>query len=224
MNTIKNLGIVALGTAIATLSIANKPINAAVINFASLSEGATVINWSSQYSYAEIASLEPINSGVDTARSNLLSDSKTAWLINGETGFIFGNDDPNQRLIIDLGQTRSIDQIGALVSPSPEDREVWDYFQVRTSLDNINYTPWGIIGVKDGAIDITTPSNFINQVTQPVRYIEYEFGRGSFDYYPITTGSRVMTLYANQTIPEPSSALGLLTLGAFGVSLLRKHK
>lgn len=218
-----------------TLSITNQPVNAAVKNFASLSEGATLIGWSSQYTYAELGVHQPINGGVDTARNNLLTVSKTAWLNNGETGFIFGNGDRNQRLIIDLGQTRSIDQIGALLSPYPNDREVWDYFEVRTSLDNVNYTPWGIIGAKDGAVDITASSNFINQLAQPVRYIEYGFGRYSFENYTVdqkqfSNGSRVLTLYANQTIetptsvPEPSTVLTLLGFGTFGVSSLLKRK
>ena len=223
-------------SSVATLSIATARSNAAVINFASVSEGASIINSSSQYSYAELPQfLQPINGGVETSRNNLLSTTKTAWLNNGETGFIFGTYDQNQRLIVDLGQVRLLDQIGALVSHYPDDREVWDYLEVRTSLDNVTYTPWGIIGAKDGAVDITASSNFINQPSQPVRYVGYGFGRHSFDNYTddnkqFSNGSRVLTLYANQTIetptsiPEPSSAMGLLAFGAFGAASLLKRK
>jgi hypothetical protein len=64
---------------LATLSIATARANAAVINFASVSEGASIINSSSQHSYAELPQfLQPINGGVETSRNNLLSTTLLA--------------------------------------------------------------------------------------------------------------------------------------------------
>ena len=227
MNILKKLSITLLGSAFASLaSIVSA--NAAVINYATLSEGASITSWSSQLSDSEVIRLQRINGGLDTARNNLLSSSKTPWLDNGEPGFIFGNNDENQKLIVDLGQNRLIDQIGAHLWHYPRDREVWDYFEVRTSLDNLTYTSWGIIGAKDGAVDITEAFNFIERPSQLVRYIEYDFGRYSFDHGSISNGSRVWTLYANQTIetstsvPEPSSIFSLLTVGAVFAKMKRK--
>jgi hypothetical protein len=125
-----------------------------------LSEGAKVISWSSFYSER----ISPVNWGLGTAVDNLLSPTKTPWSGNGEAAFIFGFNDSNQKLTIDLGQVRNLDQIGADVSFYPQDREVWDYFEVRVSLDNVTYTPWGLIGAKDGIPDITTPSLFITSL------------------------------------------------------------
>ncbi|MDY7014614.1 MAG: PEP-CTERM sorting domain-containing protein [Cyanobacteriota bacterium] len=214
-------------------SLAPVKANAATINFASASEGARLLDWSSQYSYAELP-IQPINGGAETSRNNLLSSAKTAWLNNGETGFIFGSGDTNQKLILDLGQIRSLDQIGARVSHYPNDREVWDYFEVRTSLNNATYTPWGIIGAKDGIVDITESLNSIDRPERRVRYIEYAFGRHSFDNHTVdnkqfSNGSRVLTLYANQTtetpsVPEPTSVLSLFALGILGAGSLAKRK
>ena len=206
-----------------------------------LSEGAKVISWSSFYSER----ISPVNWGLGTAVDNLLSPTKTPWSGNGEAAFIFGFNDSNQKLTIDLGQVRNLDQIGADVSFYPQDREVWDYFEVRVSLDNVTYTPWGLIGAKDGIPDITTPSLFINQplqsaryislfINQPLqsaRYIEYGFGAHSFfDYDTVSNGSRVMTLYANRSdepsasVPEPASVLGVLAFGILGIGLQLLHK
>lgn len=225
MNMLQKLSITLLGSVLAALAN-NAPASAASINFASLSEGASVISWSSQLSPNE-TNFELINGGLVTARQNLLSSSKTAWLSAGETGFIFGRNDDNQRLIIDLGENRLLDEIGALLSPYPGDREVWDYFEVRTSIDNVNYSPWGIVGNKDEAADIVESLNLIDQQeSRLVRYIEYGFGPHSFDHN--SGGSRVVTLYANQivdvSVPEPSSAIGLLIIGAVGAGSLLKRK
>ena len=220
---LQKLSITLLGSAFAALAH-NVPASAASINFASLSKGASVISWSSQPSPNETA-LQLINGGLVTARQNLLSSSKTAWLSNGEGGFIFGRSDENQKLIIDLGDNRLIDEIGAFLSPYPGDREVWDYFEVRTSIDNVNYSPWGIIGNKDEAVDIVEWLNLIpREESRLVRYIEYGFGPHSFDHN--SGGSRVLTLYANQivSVPESSSAIGLLVIGAVGAGSLLKRK
>ena len=89
---------------------------------------------------------------------------------------------------------------------------------MRVSLDNVTYTPWGTIGAPDGIVDITTPSHFIDRPDRLVRYIEYSFGLHSFDR--IEGGSRITTLYANQTtvsVVEPASTWILLALGIWGV-------
>ncbi|HBL12892.1 MAG TPA: hypothetical protein DD379_16145 [Cyanobacteria bacterium UBA11162] len=218
-----------LGLASCLLAGIFTPLKSEAASFALLSEGAKVISWSSFYTEG----LSPVNWGLGTAVANLLSPTKTPWASNGETGFIFGLNDSNQKLTIDLGQVRNLDQIGADVSFYPNDRVVWDYFEVRVSLDNVTYMPWGLIGAKDGIRDITTPSLFINQPLQSVRYIEYGFGAHSLDYETGSNdlrGSRVMTLYANRSdepsasVPEPTSALGLLAFAAAFASSGLLHK
>ena len=205
-------------SALSIVGLATQPV--AAMSFALTSEGASILSWSSQYNFSEGTFL-PVNNSLVTARENLLSPTKNPWLNNGETGFIFARGDLDQKLVLDLGQTRLIDRIGVDLAPFPGDREVWDFLEVRVSLDNVTYRPWGNIGAPDGIVDITTPSHFIDQPDRLVRYIEYSFGPHSFDY--AGGGSRIRTLYANQTtvstvsVVEPSSTLSLLALGTLGV-------
>ncbi len=160
------------------------------------SKGASIAYWSSQYDFSENLSLTLLSNGVATARENLLSPTKTPWVINGETGFIFAQGDSDQKLVVDLGEARLIDQIGMNFIPYPGDREVWDFIRLSVSLDNETYSPWGSIGEEDGLIEITTSPLFINQPDKLARYIKYEFGASSFDYN--RGGSRIYELYANQ--------------------------
>jgi len=186
----------------------------ATVDYALLTEGATIYAISSQYVTNQ------------TAKDNLLRFTRIAWLSNGETGFIFSDGDLNQWIKVDLGQVRSIDEIGAYVSNS--DREVWDFFQIRTSLDNIDFALWGGVGVKDGLTDITTPLNLIDSPKdQSVRYIEYQFGEHSYDWG--NGGSRVFTLYARDNfnpvpLPATISLFGTGLAGLAGTRLKRKKK
>jgi hypothetical protein len=160
--------------------------------FALGSKGASIVDWSSQYNLSENLSFFPIASGLTTARANLLSPTKTPWISNGETGFVFERGDSDQKLVLDLGEARLIDQIGANFVPYSGDREVWDFVRVSVSLDNSTYSSWGSVGTKDGGIDITTSPLLIDKPDQPVRYIKYEFGPSSFDYS--RGGSRILDL------------------------------
>jgi hypothetical protein len=192
------------------------PAGAAPVNYALLTQGASLISSSSQY---DGGCCPVIDSQI--ARDNLLRPVKQPWLVNGESGFIFNESDRDQRITLDLGTERMVGAIGAEVIPFPGDREVWDYIQIYTSTDNLSYSLWGQIGVidgvQDGIGDISQAFNILAQPSQAaVRFIEYRFGPNSGDWDD--GGSRVQTLFAYDIKPVPLPA-GLPLFGA-GLALL----
>jgi hypothetical protein len=191
--------------------------SAATIEYALLTQDAHIESVSSQ--------LLGFN---QTARDNLLRPGKVAWLGNGDTGFIFDNGDSDQWIILDLGQNRNINKIGANFVAPFGDREVWDYFGVSISTTSpYSFTPVGHIGTKNNYInyyttDITTaPLYFLLETPAEVRYIKYEFGRYSLDYNG--GGSRIVDLYAQNVSPVPvPPSIWLLGSSLFGLIGIRR--
>jgi hypothetical protein len=208
---------------LALLAIAPSVLSGGTINYALLSDGASILSVSSQLDAGDSSfCCGFINGGQTDARNNLLRTAKVPYLGNGETGFIFHIGDADQRIRVDLGELRTIDSLGAALVPYDGDREVWDFVDFFVSTDNITYSHWGIVGARDGLVDITTSPVFVNRPDQSVRYIEYDFGRCSNDYG--CGGSRVSTLFADEvtadpTVPEPGT---LMLLGTGLIIALRK--
>jgi hypothetical protein len=150
-------------------------------NFAVDGYGARVASYSSIYGGAPY-----------DAVLNLIRSVNYVWG-DGEQGFIFGDGDQDQRVVIDLGQIRYISSIGVHVSTSEQNRGVWDFIRARVSVDGGYYSEWFTWGEQDGQIDIYDALNdrsMINPVA--VRYIEYSFGPASGD-----GGARIFDVYAN---------------------------
>lgn len=203
------------------------------INYAQLSYGASVFWWSSQYSGGEPRiPLGDTAASDQIARDNLLRERKDPWLQNGDTRFLFGDwGDDLQAIIIDLGEVRSIQQIGMdlmyYIDPTHEDRYVWDYMDVQTAAlgDFSDLAEWGLYGNKDLIPDVVSTPIFLTKAApQGVRFIYLEFGAHSNMYG--SAGSGLVTAYAYDTpvgevpaVPEPGTLLllgtGLIAAGRF---------
>jgi len=184
---------------------------AMTIEYALLTEGASISSVSSQYPAGDS----------QIAKDNLLRPVKLPWLSNGETGFIFANGDNNQSITLDLGSIRNINRVGANFIPPYGDRYVWDYLGISISNDNTGFTLVGHIGTNgDGIYDVTSSPKYFDLADTGVRYVKYDFGTHS----PMWSdgGSRVVDLYAqNVTVPEPITML-LLGLGLVGLAGVRR--
>src|SRR3954470_8600831 len=109
--------------------------HASPVNYALSSQGASVTSVSSAIAVGNFAIME----------ADLLTDTKTAWHPDGDTRYIFGNDDANQSFIINLGALRLIDTIGAsIVRPQDGDRPVLGPITFSTSLNGSLFTPFGL--------------------------------------------------------------------------------
>jgi hypothetical protein len=190
--------------------------SATITEYALLTEGASIYSVSSQHVW-------DLSNGGQIMKDNLLRSAKSSWLSNGETGYIFQNGDSSQTIVLDLGQSRTINKIGANFVAPPYDREVWDYFGVSVSNNGSTFTLVGNLGVKnDGERDVTkTPVYFYLPLLTSVRYIKYEFGQYSPDYG--NGGSRVVDLYAQTATPVPiPGALFLFGPGLAGLIAVRR--
>ncbi len=182
------------------------------INYAHLDYGASIYDYSS---------------GLDNWQAIVPADPRDviggnfSEYYTGETGnFIFDLYDEDQYIVVDLGMTRKIEEVGSFLGY--EHREVWDYFGVSVAVDPdpSSFTLVGSIGTKgDGIRDVFTQDAYFT-LSQPleVRYLRYEFGE--YSHYA-NGGSRVMAVYANgsNVVPEPATMFlfggGLLGICAF---------
>jgi hypothetical protein len=134
-------------------------------NFATIDNGAKV------HSYSSIAARHT----ADTL-NNLLRSSKVAWS-GDETGFIFGQNDNAQKLVIDLGQVRPIKSIGVHLNPAGTSRGVWDFIRIRVSVDGNSWRDWKMIGRDDNKADIKDHIYEVPQLNpRNLRYVEISFG------------------------------------------------
>lgn len=190
--------------------------HAAYIDYAHLDYGASIYDYSS--------GLDDFQAIVPADPRDVIGGSFSAYH-SGETGnFIFDIGDMDQYIIVDLGAVRTIDRVGGSWSPYPFDREVWDYFGVSLALDPSDFALVGSVGAKnDGVVDVfTSPTYFDLDTAIAARYVLYEFGQSSYDW---GGGSRVLDVYAMETVPVPEPAAILLFAGGLaGLVASRKSR
>jgi hypothetical protein len=178
-------------------------------NLALATDGATVVSTSSAIGVGDAAVMT----------SDLLTATKTPWYFDGDTRYIFGANDPQGTIEIDLGQLRDISDIGAIVDlPSDGDRPVIGPVSIEVSTDGSVWTDWespvSVSGSSTNPISIAQSPEF-------VQYIRYQFGPTG-DYYGDFGGAAVNAIFADG-VPEPAS-WAMLILGMAGLGMvLRAH-
>jgi hypothetical protein len=178
-------------------------------NLALTSEGASFVSASSFNAAA--------TNKLAIMQNDLLTTSPVAWNPNGDTRYIFGRNDQDQWIEIDLGQIRLIDSIGALFPVPFGDRYVVGPFSVETSTDGLAWNPWGApVAISSQTVK---PVLILADVPQDVEFIKYFFGPTDPEYD--NDGSSVRSLYAyGVAVPEPSAwALMLIGLGFAGAAM-----
>jgi hypothetical protein len=178
-------------------------------NLALTSEGASFVGASSFNAAA--------TNKLAIMQGDLLTTNPVAWNLSGDTRYIFGHNDQDQWLEIDLGQIRLIDSIGANFPVPFGDRYVVGPFSVQTSTDGQTWTPWGTpVAISHLTVK---PVLILPDAPQNVEFIKYFFGPSDPDYN--YDGSSVRSLYAyGVAAPEPSAwALLLIGLGFIGAAL-----
>jgi hypothetical protein len=147
-------------------------------------------------------------------QSNLLTDTPSPSINNGDTRYLFADGDPNGTIVIDLGQLRQVSQIGALVDLPGVDRPIFGPFSVQVSTDNITFANWG--APQPVFFNSSNPL-FIGAATQGVRYIAYSFGPTGFPYGFGNGGAGVQQLFAETSAAPEPAAWGLMIAG-FGLA------
>jgi hypothetical protein len=192
------------------------PSRAAIVNYALTSDGASFVSGSSI--------IPGFSSGQYTTMQNdLLTTTPTPWHPDGDTRYIFGANDPNGTIEINLGSIKDINTIGAFIQlPSEGDRVVLGPVSFLVSTDGTSFTPWGSPVTVSGSS--TNPVSIFEPL-QAVQYIEYTFGLTG-NYFN-EGGSAVQGIFAGvAAVPEPST-WAMMILGFFGVGFMayrRKHQ
>eukprot|EP01041_Mallomonas_annulata_P000210 gene210-379_t len=135
------------------------------VNFASTEDGASVVAASSNFM---------ISGGLSERR--ILGED--AGSEDPDNRFLFADCDSSQYLILDLGQPRSVDRIGASFPLEVGFHPVQESFIVRVSSDGVSYSEWG----NNQGMELASPCYFPRRDDFPgleteVRYIRFEFGR-----------------------------------------------
>jgi hypothetical protein len=155
-----------------------------------------------------------------TAQSNLLTPTPTPWLANGDTRFIFANNDPVQSIVIKLGSLTDLESFGATFSST--DR-VPGSFSVAVSTTS-DFSGAVILGSVSNP-NSTTPGGSADLITlsTPVQaeYIEYFFGQ-AIGANGAPNGAGVSELFASP-VPEPSTWV-MMVLGFCGLGFLAHRR
>ena len=119
----------------------------------------------------------------------------------GDTRFMFGQNDPDQTILVDLGQERFVNRIGATYSVT--DREVWEFVSFEVSIDNQDWYTFGQVGNDNDQPDITDAEAWVS-AGEPIktRYVKFNFGGHSADWG--AAGSGIFRLHVQQVggVPE----------------------
>lgn len=198
-----------IGAIIASAFVCASPARASIVDYALLSDGASFISGSSVipgFSASQYL----------TMQNDLLTATPTAWHPDGDTRYIFGANDPNGTIIINLGTIRQIDTIGTDIQlPSQGDRVVLGPVSFLTSTNGINFTPWGSPVTVTGST--TNPVSIFGPL-QGAQYIEYDFGPTG-DYFS-QGGAAVQGIFAGvSAVPEPATWT-MMILGFAGVGFM----
>lgn len=192
------------------------------MNVALTSSGASFVSATSQIFSSDPACCGGfINDGLTTAQNNILTTTPQPWLANGDTRFIFGNNDTLSSLIIKLGSISDLVSFGATFSST--DR-VPSVFGVSTSLDGMNFTPVGAI-LDPNATVSGGSSSLLTGAPVSALYVEYFFG-GAIGSNGFPNGAGVSEVFASvAAVPEPSTwAMMLLGFGGLGLMLHRRRR
>jgi hypothetical protein len=198
----------------ALIGAAALPHAASAANFALSSDGASFVSGSSYIPQGSFG----LTMNYSQMQANLLTNTPSPSISNGDTRYIFDGGDPNATVIIDLGQVRQIRSLGAnLTLPASNDRTVVGPFTAEVSTDGSTYTPFpGSLTVDGSTVNPAT----LNGPLESVRYIAYHFGP-SPTYYG-AGGVGIGRLFAS--VPEPGSwALMICGVGLAGVALRRRR-
>jgi hypothetical protein len=212
-----NFKLVAIGIA-TSLALIAQPAGANVVL---ATDGATFISASSQLFQSTTACCGGfVNGGLTTAQSNLLTPTPTPWLANGDTRFIFANNDPVQSIVIKLGSLTDLESFGATFSST--DR-VPGSFSVAVSTTS-DFSGAVILGSVSNP-NSTAPGGSADLITlsTPVQaeYIEYFFGQ-AIGANGAPNGAGVSELFASP-VPEPSTWV-MMVLGFCGLGFLAHRR
>jgi hypothetical protein len=189
----------------------------AATNYALSADGASYVSSSSfiQQGYAGLTM------DYGQMKANLLTDTPAPSISNGDTRYIFDGGDPDANIVIDLGQVRRIDSVGAGVTlPSQGDRFVTGPFTAEISKDGVHFKPYG--GSVTPDLSTTNPIELFGGAKK-AEFIRYDFGQ-SPTYFG-GGGIGVGQLFANNAgVPEPATwAVMLIGLGLAGASLRQRR-
>jgi hypothetical protein len=202
----------AISAAVATAVLVAAASAQAAVNIALSADGASVASTSSFINAGD--------TGVMTA--DLLTSSKTAWYFDGDTRYIFGANDPNGSIVINLGKVRDLTSIAASVDlPSQGDRPVTGPVEFLTSLDGKTWNVFGSPVAIDGGS--TDPISVSGPPVQ-AQYVEYEFGATGSDYGGFG-GAAVNSIAAYAaSVPEPAAwAMLIAGVSMIGFALRRRR-
>jgi hypothetical protein len=160
------------------------------INYADAAHDAVVLSSNYNMLYRENMLLPEV---VQNAQNKLTA---RFYQIPASTG-------TNQAFIIDLGQERTIYQIGLAFPPYWSAFNVWDYVNISTSVDNVDWDDWH----QFGSPTLSHPSGDVDpldsKIKSPVlaeaspryvRYIKYQLGYPSSN--SAHNGSAIYRVYA----------------------------
>ncbi len=185
----------------------------AASNVALTSDGASFVSASSFLDFQGMYGITVDPGGQTTAQDNLLTTTPTPYTSNNETRYIFGANDSNETVIIDLGSEKSLVSLGATWFDAAYQDRAPSSVSVSFSNDGSTFgTP-----VSGGSLPYGGSSDFI-ALAAPVtaQYVEYSFGGSG--------GVAIAEVFAN-AVPEPETwALMLLGVGAIGATLRSGRK
>jgi len=184
-------------------------------NFALSSEGASFVSGSSIIADGTFG----LSISHAQMEANLLTNTPSPAISNGDERYIFGDSDPAGTIVIDLGSERALTSIGAIVdTPAMGDRPI-SAFSVEISTDGMNFTPWGSEPINGMTTD---PLSIAGSGT--AQYVLYDFGPTGTPYGLGNGGSGISQLEANG-VPEPASwAIMLVGFGAVGATMRSRRR
>lgn len=131
--------------------------------------------------------------------------------------FLFANNDYAQEALIDLGQERTIGIVGSEHWIGLDDRPVWSFYRISSSLNNVDFEEWGALGpyTLPSLGNVPTPMFFSVETPRPVKFLRFQFGQGLPHPFPggALWGSRIYEVFAYAVDFLPS---GTLTSSAAG--------